>query len=434
MSNVSLDLLIEAGLLTAGGKPVDISHLPNDEISKRLSHYITARAQTVSHEVDKTPANQKLNALFSTTSADLSLSKILSSTLVYDSVIVDDPFLKNSSSLKREQVIKGINFFSWVFSLVRSNFVQVLPISFFNEPSDRIPILYSEDAFKSSIPAAVHDYVHKMASLASVVPDQDGNLLVLNEAAHSNRRPALNVSFKDDLWKSGVSLYLFQTLENGKITWDKNKTLSKEDFEHWAYQTINQAVRARLACIYNETHLASITSHTYITESCFEANLLAMSGNTAFSTGEASAKFLKANDSFIQIDSPETVVTLRDKYFRAFERFNYSLLDITNQLSNVNPEDFDQMSQTLFHKEIMPQIDEIRDNLKSISSSSAKGFLGSVGGLSAAVATGSVMPLIPALGLTAFSAATEALPAICQQQNYKNKPAFIWHRITKKHS
>ncbi len=431
MSILALDLLIDSGLITATGKVVELSKLSDNEVSSRISQYSNARIQTATSEINKEHDGKWLSALFSTSSASVSQSKLLSSALVYESITVDDPLVSSASTISYEELTKGLDFFSWAFELIKAGFIKVIPISYFNKPSNKIPLLHSDDFFRSSIPEKIHDFVHSNAILRSVIKDDKGQMLILSESAEVSRRTALNVSFKDDYWHSGVSLYLFQTLENGEITWDKNRTLSREEFKRWAYQTINQAMRARLIGIYNETYLASMTGHTYITESSFESKLLAMSGDLEFSNGAISAKFLKANNSFITIESPKTIIELRDKYSTAFERFNYSLLSVAEELSDVAPEDFDKKAEILFHQEIMPQIDEIRDTVNSISSSGIKGILGSLVGLSAAVATGSSLPLIPALMSSVSAGITEAFPSISHKQRLKTRPAYIWHRVTK---
>lgn len=431
MSNLAIDLLVEAGLITSRGKVVDLSTLSEEEISSRISQYSNARIETASSEVDKYYNSQWLSALFSTSSADISQSKLLSSALVYDSIMIDDPLVSSESTISYKTLKKGLRLFSWAFEMVRAGYIKIIPISYFNRPSNHIPWFDSDDAFRSSIPEKIHDFIHENAILKSVVQDEKGQMFVLTEEAVVSRRAALNVSFKNDYWNSGVSLYLFKIFENGKITWDKEGVLSKEKFDLWAYQTINQAMRSRLINIYNESHLASVTGHTYITESPFESEFMAMSGDSSCSTGSISAKFLKANECFISIDSPRTVLELRDKYAVAFERFNHSLQSVSEELYGIDPGKFEEKAENLFYKEILPQVDEIRDNINSITSSGIKGVIGSLVGFSAAIATGSSLPLIPALMNSVCAGLTEAIPAISQQKRFKNRPAYIWHRIIK---
>lgn len=80
----------------------------------------------------------------------------------------------------------------------------------------------------------------------------------------------------------------------------------------------------------------------------------------------------------------------------------------------------------------MPQIDDIRSNMGALTKAGMKGGLAVLAGLSAAIVTGSAVPLIPALMLGGAGALTEALPLISNKMNIKKKPIYIWHRLTKK--
>lgn len=441
LSNLALNLLIDAGFLTSTGKALDISRLTNEETSKRLSQYNAARISTAESEIDRHVVTDKLNALFSTESTRRSESSILSSALVYDSMILDDPLMTPSNSLSITRLTEGLQFFEWAFELIRANFIMVLPVSYFNKPSNDVPLLLSDDAFKSSIPPEIHDFIHKNTIIKSVKRSETGQILVLNEDAFENRRTALQVSFDKDYWQSGVSLFLFQTLKNCKKNdsgelvceqiWDSSGTLESEKFKHWAYQSTNQAMRSRLTNIYNETYLAEKLGHTYVTESEFEATFLSMSGKNKPGRKHTSARFLEANQGFVLIDKPETIIELRDHYSAAFERFNYSLQHVSEELSNVSSEDFDRKAKLLFHSEIMPQIDEIRSKIGSIPRAGVKGGLVTLGGLAAALVTGSTVPLVPALMLGAAGALTEAFPLVKNAKSNKKKPVYIWHKIVK---
>ena len=267
-------------------------------------------------------------------------------------------------------------------------------------------------------------------------------MLVLREDAYVKRRTALNVGFIDDVIYSGVSLFLFQTIKNVKERndgtlsiqqhWDSKSTLSEKKFNQWAYQATNQAILARLKAIYNQSFLSQKLGHTYVTESPFESHLLSLSGTKNAQNVSPSVKFMDVIDSFINIDSPETIIILREKYPIAFDRFNKSLLSVTDELQSTEESLFERKCASLFHKEILPQVDELRDIINQINTSITKGTLASFGGIAAAIATGSVLPLIPALMLSAAGGLTEAIPAISSYQLQKKRPVFIWHKIVKK--
>lgn len=442
MSNQALDLLIEYELLKSNGQAIAFHDLPESELSKRYSSYINARRMILVNEIEQHEYNSKLNAQFSTWSAKVSKQKTASSLLVYDKILLNDPLVSSDDSITLNNLIEGVNFFSWLYPLIRKNYVTVYPINFYNNPSKSVPLLQSDDAFKSSIPKDLHDFVHKNAVLKSVIPNDKGEMLVLREDAHLKRRTALNVGFIDDVTYSGVSLFLFQTLkdvrkrDDGALSaqphWDSKRTLSEEKFNQWAYQAINQAILARLKAIYDQSSLSQKLGYTYVTESPFETHLLSLSGTKNAQNVSPIVKFMDINDTFIDINSPEKVIFLREKYPIAFDRFNKSLLSVAEELQSTEESLFEKKCASLFHKEILPQVDELRNIINQINTSIIKGTLASLGGITAAIVTGSVLPIVPAMMLSAAGGLTEAIPAISSYQLQKKKPAFIWHKIVKK--
>ncbi|HIF9263652.1 TPA: hypothetical protein ACX6Q5_002958 [Photobacterium damselae] len=216
--------------------------------------------------------------------------------------------------------------------------------------------------------------------------------------------------------------------------WDPDGTLDQNSFDIWSYQVVNQAILARLKSIYDQTYLASLLGYTYVTESQFESKLLSLAGIEQSDTVSPCAKFLELNDTFIQIDSPSVILKLRDKYNNTFNTFNRSLLCISEELTSVHEGDFEKRATNLFHREIMPQVDELRDGIGTINSGLVKGALASFGGAAFAIVTGTALPIIPSLMLGVAGGLTEAYPAIAANQRVKKKPAYIWHRIVKKHN
>jgi hypothetical protein len=433
--------LIDSGLVSASGVPVDIAALDNLELSARLSQYRNGRVQTFESEMVSPESCGSLNALFGSESTETSREKILSSALIYGSIIIDDPLVVAGQSMSLHSVREGLKIFSDYFQLIQSGLLKIVPLSFYNRPSDEVPLLQSDDAFRSAIPANLHDYIHQRAQLRSVHRTEKGEVLLLREDASLKRRPALAVCFSDDYWCKGVQLYLFRTIEefdadaNGvefAPTWNSDKYLDEDTFQRWSYQTINQAMRVRLRNIYNETSLAQKMGHTYITESSFEAELLALSGAEKYSTPDLSCRFFQANQALISISSAEMVVELRTKFPRAFERFNSSLLYAADRLRDVDPQEFDAKAKLYFSNEILPQIEEFRANARSIGTAAAKGIIISIGGISTAILSGSSMPLIPSLLLAAAGAVPEVLEPVSRHRDYKKRPAYIWHRIAKK--
>lgn len=440
MSNQALDLLIECGLLKPNGAVVDLERLPSNDLSLRYTHFVRARQSGIFQEIEAHPKDARLNAQLSTWSAQFSKESILSSLLVYNRVILNDPLVSSDSGISHEKLRAGLEFYSWLHPLIRAGFVAIYPIDYYDKPSKEIPFLASEDAFRSSISPAVHDFAHSNVILKSAIAGKDDEMYILAEDAFISRRAALSVTFRNDRLYSGVGLFKHTTLE--EITrvgdkarirqfWDKDGTLPEDKFRHWAYQATNQAIIARLKAICNQTALAQELGNTYITESEFESALLSLSNTTGASTISPCVKFLNLNNSFISIESPATIVKLREKYSVGFERFNSSLLAVSDELNGIEDNKFDQKCAALIHKEIMPQVDEIRGAIGQVGTGLLKGTLVSLSGIGLAISTGSAVALIPSLLASASTVLSETLPAIRNFQSYKQRPGYIWHRLIK---
>ncbi|MDC5813094.1 hypothetical protein OPW07_25590 [Vibrio europaeus] len=439
MSNLALDTLIEVGLLDSQGRISDISSLPAHEVSIRVSAYIQARVTQFPEELEAFNKSECLSALYSSTSTRLTKSSLLSSSLIYDSIIINDPLVVREN-ITHKDLSECLGIFSYFYELIRAGIILLYPLLDLVQPNqDQLPILASDDAFRSSIPESIHDFIHENAIQNSVIPNGSGGVYVLNELASVKRRTALNVSFKNDFWRHGVSLYLFQTGStedvNGtkrlRTEWDAEGVLSEEKFKFWAYQTVNQAMRARLIGITKESQISQKLGHTYITESKFEATLLNMSAGISSNEGLEARGFFEANNSFVSIDSPETILELRLKNPSLYKRFNRSLLDISSELQGYEGEQFNRKARLLFASEIEPQIKEVSACLNSIKTGFLKGSLASLGGLSASVISGSALPFLTVLGLSVANGLTESYSGVSQYQNLKKTPSFIWHRMNK---
>lgn len=110
MSILALDLLIECELLKSDGGVIDIYKLPDQELSRRFSYYANARRACMASEVGRHPTDMKLNAQFSTWSSKFSKESALSSLLVYNSVVLNDPLISSDQAISIDDLHKGLEF------------------------------------------------------------------------------------------------------------------------------------------------------------------------------------------------------------------------------------------------------------------------------------------------------------------------------------
>lgn len=439
MSTIALDYLIELGLIKKSGKYVNSEKIPAETLSDIIECY--RHLILDAYTSGKTPQGSvnSLNGLFSSVSTNVSQESLLSSCLVYDRVIIDDPLLIHHG-IDKNKINEALTFYSVNYELIRAGLIITVPLTAINNPNNEYPILHSDDAFRSCIPESIHDFIHASAVQKSVIQGENNQLYILSEDASIHRRMALHIQFKKDICKNSPSLYLFQTSSFEETTdkdflkmrtsWDPNGRLDEEKFRFWAYQTINQLMRVRLIKIQNEIDLADRYGYTYITESDFESNLLNMAINKDFNSGFAAKHFLEANNlTFISI--PEDLLRLRTNNPILFERFNSCLINISHELKFLDEHEFIHRSKRLFETEIRPQIDEINQTITSIRTGFTKGTAVSLVSFMASILTGSYVPVVSILGLSVANGLAETLSEAAKYQNLKKTPAFIWHKLAK---
>ena len=340
------------------------------------------------------------------------------------------------------RVVNALRYFEWLAPLIRDGVVTVLPLDLIHAPPTYRPLTYSEDWFRSEVPSHLHDFVHKSAIISKVAPGPDGKgLIVWDEppqaptrgvaVAFSNDHPVFQESFYL-LWDQRVIERVDETHFKFAQTLEWDNPPPQDLFDAWVYQSVNQAIVARLRAISREISVAERLGATYLTESAFEAELCGMSCGDASAPGSrvSAINFLRANTPFLKIDDPTVVARVRASDPHLFERFQQSMLSVAIQLGG-DCENFDERAKQLFEKEVRPQIDELNAALIKVAAGIGGGV--TLGGAAVAVAvlTGPALPLAALLGLGAATAIGEALPSIGDYLSQRPGPAFVWKQLAK---
>lgn len=460
MSKQCISLLQQLGILSKKEKVIDLASFDEKTISTMMQYYYNQRFRNLDSELSKLKEKNKFCGFMSSLSTRIDLSTITSSLLIYNHLVIDDflfreivPESEQSISQKsamgipskktfdRKSIGKKLNILKDLIPFIKSGFLTILPISKLHMPSEKIPVFYSEDNFRSDIPSNVHDFIHKKAIINPIkIHEKSGNLMVLNKPACEPCN-AIHVSFSDDNSALEGKIYFYTELEDlatdfdgGRyigIKWNPNLKLGKKMFDVWVYQSINRAIINKLQRIASEYFIARTIDHSYITESCFEAELMAQSGFNAESSLSNALNFLEANNTLIELKSPKIALDLREKHTTAFDRFRISLLEIADKLVGTPQDKFQEKAERLYITEIQPQIDEIQKKLKDISLAGSKGIFVSLGSIALAVASGSSIPLIPGILYSLQGTLSETLPAVSDYLNMRKRPEFIWMKLKK---
>jgi hypothetical protein len=462
MSNRALELLQATGLLDSQLRVSDLSRYTPENLQGILHYYRNDRLKNAEADAQaaRAPAGQ-FSALVSSLSARNSIEPLLPSCITYHRLLTNDPLIQltnvpdtfnevHRASIGMEpaplpelwRVENALHYFEGLAPLIRDGIITVLPIDAIHAPPAYRPITYSEDWFRSAVPAHLHEFVHRSAIISEVAPGPNSKGLIVWDKPPQKPTRGISIAFANDLPLPQESLYLLwdqRVIEQvdeshfkfaQTLKWDNPP--AQELFDAWVYQSVNQAILARLSGISRELSVAERLGATYLTESDFEAELCGMSCGDATAPGSrvSAVNFLNANAPFLKLDDPVLVAKLRSSKPILFERFQQSLLAVTNELGG-NNENFEDRAKQLFEKDIRPQIDELNAALIKVAAGIGGGI--TLGGAAVAVAvlTGPALPLSALLGIGAATAVGEAMPSVGEYLSLRPGPAFIWKRLAK---
>lgn len=430
------------GFVDRHGKPTkNLQRLPEPELQQELMEY-RALAEKRDRLV-KGSAPDRLSGLRSSLSSSIKSKTFLASAIAYDRVFFDDPIaslVSNCSSFRfgeaqigREQLVDAIMVLRRLRPLIDSGALVPICLSARHE-RDEVPITYSEDRFRSCLPASVLEYIRQQAIVKP--GEMAGGPIVIYEKEVDSPVDCIAISFANDTRKFGNIWQLADcsAKENGEIEFRvsldsrNRKAPSKQQFDAWCEQSINQTALARLRAIGIELALAEQLGSYYATESIFEAKLLAFAQKKDVTLAvENPANFLVANQSVLKVDDPLDVLRFRRQNENRILDFQQSLFAMAAELHDC--EDFTSASKREFDSKIRPQI----ESLDQAWSKCVGKVLGNSTVAASAAATmylnGIDLPLAATLPVAALGALGSSLPTVAEYFAKRKGIAYLWQRL-----
>jgi hypothetical protein len=377
--------------------------------------------------------------------------------LVNNALVVDDPLFafveptnehsnveRQGFGMQRDDEIdlprlhNKLLYFSALAPLVEAGFIHVLPLSLLHRAPDVIPLNSPKNLYRERVPAGAVDFVFDSVIVNPMQRTENG-IIILDEP-NDRRARQMCITFRNDDSVSHASYYFYREPEfrgknpDGSLIlsykpWNDDP-LDEAQYAIWQEQAINQTVGERINAVAKEISLAESLGTPYMTESSFEAELLARSGGQISQDSNVWAvNFLEANAGLLNLTDPALVFRLRTEDPELFERFRLSLRAAGDELQGVPFGEFAARSQQYFEREIRPQVEEINAAATKVMEASAKGLLQIGGGLSLALLTGPTIPVFSLLGLAANGIIGEAIPAVGDYVRSRKRPEFIWNRL-----
>ncbi len=228
-----------------------------------------------------------------------SINNLKQAALYLDQVILPDPIFSfsvdrgNISSsmseylgfdkndeINKSKLSKVIKFLWELKSLVVGHYVKLYPISYFSEgPIKHFPINYSSDQYQNSLPRELLKFYRNNVSVNSLTKIDRG--FKVEEYLKLGR--SIGVEFKND---SNTELQIYNLFQQEVLSMDEetrvatfkmtlpNEPPSKELFDSWVNQSINQSALGHFENLTSEIALAEKLESLFICESEFSDNLL----------------------------------------------------------------------------------------------------------------------------------------------------------------
>lgn len=459
MSKQVLELLRVISFLEKNNSVADLTRIPEQQIKQRLAYFYDSRRKAANREVTELINSKPQNsALISSVSAANAVLPLCPKLLVRESLIVGDPLLKFAAPkhemTKVEQQGLGIahddpldlalltnklQYFSALAPYIEAGFLHTLPLELLHEAPQEIPINFPKNLYRELVPPDAVEFVRRAAIVRPLAKTADG-LIVLDEP-NTRRKRHVCITFADDEAANESSFYNFRefhvdAVKPGGIVQFSYKPwsdvpLDKAQYDIWIEQSVNQTIGARLESISKEMRVADALGAPYLTESTFEAQLLARSGQPASTHNSNAINFLQANDHLLNLEDPKAIFRLRTDNADLLNRFRLSLAAVSDELKGKTGQEFQERAKQLFEKEIQPQIAEVNAAIGRLEGAAAKGLIQTGAVLALALLTGPTLPVAALLVLAAAGVAGEALPAVGDYQRARKQPQFIWHKLKK---
>jgi hypothetical protein len=459
MSKQALELLRAISFLKEDNSVADLARIPEEQIKQRLSYFYESRKKGANREVSALIASKPQNsALISSVSAANAVLSLCPKLLVRESLIVGDPLLNfaapkhemtkveqqglgiaHDDSIDLARLSNNIQYFSALAPYIEAGFLHTLPLSLLHEAPDEIPVNWPKNLYRELVPSDAVDFVRQSAIVRPLAKTPDG--LVVLEEPNSQMKRQVCITFNGDEISNGAMFYSFREFHVEKVKpggiiefsykpWS-DEPLDKAQYDIWIEQSINKTIGTRIESISKEMRIADALGAPYLTESSFEAQLLARSGQPTSSHGSNAINFLQANDHLLNLEDPKAIFQLRTDNTELLNRFRLSLAVVSEELKGLTGQEFHERAKQLFEQEIQPQIAEVNAAIGRLEGAVAKGLIQTSAALVLGLLTGSVLPVAAILIFAAAGVAGEALPAVGDYQRARKQPQFIWHKLTK---
>lgn len=305
MSNILYDFLTESFLFKDELIENKYHNISEAELKKELAlyrQYVLKNIEVLFHDINDGFNNTTVfSEMYSTKLININLLKQCS--LYVHKFVVDDPLFRltervdkgipigdhlneylgfqNNQGMNRIELVDSIKYLKSLTPGIVTGYIKMIPGSFMHEPPKEIPLTYSTNYFSDVRQKEILDFFREHA-IVSPLKKIDGGFRILSKQQLKPCR-AINIEFKDHLELIGKVFFLMESKVISKD--DETRTVrliqtlpeeapSKDYFDAWVFQSINQTANHFCIQIENELSLSARLKAMYLTQSSFVDKLL----------------------------------------------------------------------------------------------------------------------------------------------------------------
>jgi hypothetical protein len=451
MGSITFDFLTESFLFKNALIQDAFRLISDQEILKELSKYREFCLSNHYELEEDVLANQ--SSLKVVSGREMPDSLLLKQSAFYiEQYVISDPLFslthnKNSLS-KAMNTYQGINeepinrkklsqvtaYMKSLTPMVFANYVKFLPISYFFESPEELPILYSNNGFDDVLCEPIINFFKEKSIINSLerLPDNP-RMLRFNDLQPCRE---IAIQFKDHL----TSHFYFYTLlksdfsildeQEGKFSCSMNLPDNPPDrdaFIAWVEQSFYLSCKQLYDDVFRKNSIAAKFGACYLAESEFVFNLLRQffSSKAQISTNTANI-LMNMKLPFLDNVDIATLMKIRMNYGDEFQNFRLHLDKQFKDLRLIkDPEELEIKAENALHELSEVQIHAINQKVRQIRRSS--------GILDATILLGSLATAIQTGGLSIVALAAAAARGYKPFTDYSNQlrqnPAFFLWKV-----
>lgn len=237
--------------------------------------------------------------------------------------------IESSPKIDRVKLTEAIIKIIELRPLVTGGYVKLYPVSFELEQEEKIPLFYSDINFENCLPPDILEKYRLNADVRSVQND-NGRMLVMRDLY-----PCRNISIHFKGMETGFTMgYMLNPAvfeptdkKNEFSIIQKKSSLppSKEDFEIWVSQSINQTAKNHFINLNKRMALCDYLDSMFITEHQFESNLLKMNLGSADIKSNTLNCMFQMDIPFLEKVSSTDLMSIRNDNGESFQSFRLEL-------------------------------------------------------------------------------------------------------------